>query len=90
VNRLISLAVVGLVACGGAAKKNVAACEDFIASLDCGAFDFSSIYPDGFCEDTYGETTCDISEYFTCLTDGATCENDIWSAPTDCTVPTCE
>ncbi|MEQ1501743.1 MAG: hypothetical protein ABMB14_05905 [Myxococcota bacterium] len=74
-NRMMAFVVVStLVGCGGAGKKNVTACEDYVASLACGDFDVTSLYGDDFCS-AYEETTCDISEYFNCLTDSVACDD---------------
>lgn len=54
---------------GGGAADNVGACEDFLASIDCGgaglgaAFDCSA----------YAGLSCDISDYFTCAADALSC-----------------
>ena len=72
-----------------AGELNVAACEGYVASLDCGGFDFSTIYGEGFC-DGYAETTCEIAEYFDCLTEGAECIDGVYSPALDCAVPVCD
>ncbi len=89
-NRLIIVAVALLTACGGAGKKNVAACEDWVASLsECGTV-ADAFTGDGFC-DGYSETTCDISEYFNCQADyyTAICAGDPPPAEA-CTIPVCD
>jgi len=66
-------------------KKNVAACEDWLASMSCGDTDYTTLVS---C-DAYEETTCDISEYFDCLTENTTCDEDLGVADmsgwTECT-----
>jgi hypothetical protein len=89
VNRLIVVAAF-LVACGGVGKKNVAACEEFVASLsDCDPA-LTTAFGEGTCE-AYSETTCDISEYFTCNADymATVCAGDPPPAEA-CTIPACE
>jgi len=49
---------------------NVASCEAWVDSVSCGTTDFSTLVN---CS-VYEETTCDISDYFTCLTDNGTCD----------------
>ena len=75
----------GLVACANAGEANVAACEDWVASMECGDTDYSTLVT---CS-SYSETTCDISEYFDCLSDNTTCDEDLGVADTtgwaDCT-----
>ncbi len=69
-NSILILSVLGLTACGSVGDKNVSACEDWLASMSCGDTDFSTLVS---C-DVYQDTTCDVSDYFTCLTDGTTCD----------------
>ena len=56
---------------GSTSHDNVKACNDWLASMSCGSFDFSTgtdcnIYKDA--------TTCDLSPYFKCLTNNTTCD----------------
>jgi hypothetical protein len=71
---LVSVFAVAMIGCGdddgGGAADNVGACEDWLAAMDCGTTDFSSLVD---CN-AYANTTCDISDYFQCLTDGTTCD----------------
>ena len=68
---LIGVAAVALLAACNPGKKNVAACEDWLAAMECGDYDFSSSTDCSI----YEETECDISEYFTCLTDNTSCDD---------------
>ncbi len=56
--------------CGGV--DNVTACEDWLAAVSCGEYDFSTSVD---CS-VYGETECDIADYFTCLTDNTVCDEE--------------
>ncbi len=49
---------------------NVQACKDAVASMECGAYDFSTSVD---CS-VYEEHDCDLSEYFDCLTDNLVCD----------------
>lgn len=70
---LAAVAAVGfLAACPGPGEANAAACKDFIAKLKCGTQDYTSSYN---C-DAYKNTTCDISDYFECLTPKYECVNN--------------
>jgi hypothetical protein len=83
VNRGLMLVVASvLVGCGGVGKKNVAACEDYVATFACGSADVSAITGAIDCT-VYEDTTCDISEYFTCLSDSYTCEGDTLTPDAD-------
>ena len=60
-------------ACGSDdSTDNVASCKDYVAALDCGSLDISTVYPANFC-DAYANTSCDISDYFDCLTSNTMC-----------------
>ena len=67
-------------------------CEDFLASLDCGEFDFTAVFPDDFCDpfDPRETIGCNVSDYFVCLTDGAECvpETSTYTPPL-CLPPPC-
>jgi hypothetical protein len=69
----IIIACLGLMAasCGGA--DNVRACNDWVAKTSCGVTDISTMID---CN-VYSETTCDIADYFDCLTTNTTCEMDV-------------
>jgi hypothetical protein len=69
-------------------KQNVAACEAYVESLACGDYDFSVLYPEGYCE-TWAETECDVSEYFRCLDRGSDCAGGEYYPALDCIVPGC-
>ena len=62
------------IACSNPGKKNVEACEGYVASLSCGDFDVTTLYGDDFCS-AYENTECDISEYFDCLTASVECDD---------------
>ena len=69
----------GLAACGG--TDNVAACNDWLEASSCGETDFSQFVN---CS-AYENTSCDISDYFDCLTTNTTCTDGVadtsgWSA----------
>lgn len=50
---------------------NMAACEDFVADLECdGGIDISMSVP---C-DQFGAYTCDLTEYFDCVADAWSCD----------------
>ncbi len=68
---LAGLLCVGLTACPSV--DNVAACDEWLASLQCGDYDFSGVVD---CT-VYSETACDISGYFDCLTDATDCDEDL-------------
>jgi len=73
--RAITMLAFGfLAACGGA--DNVGACEDWIASLDCGDYDPGSVIT---CS-VYEDYPCDISDYFNCLTEKGTCTDGVYDA----------
>ncbi len=66
--------------------QNVAACEEWLASMSCGDTDYSTLVS---C-DAYEEITCDVSDYFDCLTENTTCDEDLgvadltgWTVCTD-------
>ena len=59
-------------------KRNVQACEDWVQTMNskytgtaCEGVDFSLLLTGG-CQ-TYEDTKCDISEYFTCLEEQSEC-----------------
>jgi hypothetical protein len=86
-----------MVGCGDddddGAVDNVAACENLMETLnglECVADD----YDWGWDCEIYGDTTCDISEYFDCLADGYTCTDDDppmldATGAADCTLTEC-
>jgi hypothetical protein len=60
--------------CGGSDSSkpdNVAACQSFVEKVKCGSVDISQQVN---CQ-AYANTTCDISDYFTCLEDHYVCDN---------------
>ena len=75
---LIGLASVALLTACSPGKANVAACEDWLAAMDCGDTDFSTLVS---C-DVYENTECDISQYFDCLAEETTCDDDLGVADT--------
>ncbi len=64
---LLCAVAVFAVACGG--PDNVAACEEWVDSMSCGTTNFAAA---ANCE-AFESTTCDISEYFECLSSHTTC-----------------
>lgn len=63
-------------ACGSESSvDNVESCESFVDSLKCGDSDISKLYPANFCG-SFSQTSCDISEYFDCLTANTQCVLD--------------
>ena len=83
----VLLVLVRVSGCAGGGPRPPVVCEDYIASLECGDFDFSTIYPDDFC-DTYGGEGCDFHSYFRCLADHAECEDGTFTYP-PCPLPIC-
>jgi len=57
---------------GSVGEANVAACEDWIASMECGDTDFAALV---YC-DAYAQTACDISDYFDCLAAETECDEE--------------
>ncbi len=51
---------------------NVGACEDWLASMECGDYDFSEVVD---CS-AYADYPCDISDYFDCLAENGSCDED--------------
>lgn len=73
---LASMLAVVVGACGGSAgADNVAACKSWVESAKCGAVDPST---QGVDCNAYENTTCDISEYFDCLTPKYSCVNGMY------------
>jgi hypothetical protein len=72
----LGLVAGGLSGCGG--PDNVQACEDWIDTVSCGDTDFHQYVN---C-DIYGDTDCDIADYFDCLTDNTTCDETTGTADT--------
>lgn len=68
---MMALLVIGVTACPSV--DNVAACDDWLASMECGDYDFTAVVD---CT-VYSETACDISAYFTCLADATDCDEDL-------------
>jgi hypothetical protein len=69
----VSVIASGLIGCGSPVD-NVAACEDFVKKVKCGSIDITNQVD---CS-TYGATTCDISEYFNCLSTKYVCSNGMY------------
>lgn len=74
-NQTSTLAIVLLMAVmtfciGGCGADNVVACEDWIDEMSCGSTDFSALVDCNI----YEETSCDIADYFGCLSDNTTCD----------------
>jgi hypothetical protein len=53
-------------------EVNVAACEDWLSAMECGDTDFSQLVS---C-DVYVNTSCDISDYFDCLAEETSCDEE--------------
>ena len=86
---LIGLAIATWSGCRFPIGHSINQCETFIASLDCGDFDFRTIYPEDFCE-PFEAKDCDYSEYLTCLADGAECDSEANTyTPPLCLPPPC-
>ena len=62
-----------LTACKDVGKANVDSCESWVASMECGTTDFSSLVG---CE-AYEDYDCDVSDYFNCLSENTTCDEDL-------------
>lgn len=58
---------------GGCGTDNVAACEDWLDTVSCGTYDFSTNVDCSI----YEETDCDIADYFDCLSDNTTCDETL-------------
>lgn len=67
-NLLLASLALALSACG---YDNVGACEDWVASMECGDYDYSSVVD---CS-VYEDYNCDVADYFDCLTDNTTCDD---------------
>lgn len=83
---LVSVFAFAMVACGddddGSSIDNVAACqdaEDAITALEC----YDDTYPVDMSCDSWGETTCDMVDYWTCYGEIFTCEGDVFTTDTD-------
>jgi hypothetical protein len=88
VNRLVIGATLFVVACGGQAKKNQQACEDFVDALSaCDNIDTSPYEPPEYCED-WGAYACDVTKYFSDLTTYLNCEGTAVEGTAPVT-PTC-
>ena len=55
-------------------SDNVAACEAYVNSSDCGDTNASTIV--NSC-DSFADTECDVSEYFDCLAENVTCTDGV-------------
>jgi hypothetical protein len=64
---VLALSLLLLAGCG---TDNVEVCEDWAATVSCGDFDASTAIT---CS-VYERETCDLTEYFTCLTDNLQCD----------------
>ena len=88
----VVLAVIGA-GCGGVSSADRSSCEDFIASLECGDFDFFTLFPDprGYCE-PYDAMCHGAGSYFTCLVEGSECDEEagIFTLAEGCEVPACD
>ena len=86
----VGLAVLG-VGCAGRNVHDVPPCELFLASLYCGEVDFSTIFPESYCE-PYNAMTCDMNEYFTCLADSSECDEEagVFILSDRCPLPKCD
>ena len=70
-------------------NDNVEACEAWRTSLQCADFDFDELYDERFCG-AYEDLSCDVSNYFACLSDGAGCEDGIYTPALGCEIPACD
>ena len=68
-----ALAVLGLALSACPSFDNVAACEEWLASMECGDQDFSGLVDcEIYSADSY---PCDVADYFNCLTDNGSCDD---------------
>lgn len=72
-----------LAACGG--PDNVGACQKFVNAVKCGSVDISGTYN---CQ-SFSNTSCDITEYFNCLTSHYVCNNGQYDTAKLSTVNEC-
>jgi len=70
----------GLVGCNFG-KRNVAACNDWVETMDatfadseCGGTDFGVLLDSGC--DIFEESKCDVGEYFVCLEENTECSEE--------------
>ena len=77
--------------CSESPRDATMACYDFLASLDCGEFDFSTVYPDSFCQ-RFEVVMCDPSDYLVCIIDNSSCVDGVYTAPPlgFCQIPACD
>lgn len=80
----VSVIVSALVGCGSSVD-NVASCEEFVKKVKCGSVDITKQVD---CS-TYGATTCDISEYFNCLSTKYVCSNGMYDTSKLATASEC-
>jgi hypothetical protein len=66
-----ALLAMAATACG--APDNVGACKQWLSNISCGSYDFSQFMS---CE-SYRDLSCDITEYFDCLTANTKCNDGV-------------
>lgn len=73
----MSVWVMGLAACG---NSNESACKDYVKKVTaCGGI-YAQTYNDSWCSG-FKDTSCDVSAYFNCLSDGlGSCTNGNFSS----------
>ena len=54
----------------GDSFDNTAACNDWLAAVSCGEFDFTGVVDCSI----YANLACDVADYFNCLTNNTTCD----------------
>ncbi|MBL9008397.1 MAG: hypothetical protein JNJ46_29320 [Myxococcales bacterium] len=81
---LLFVPALSLLACGG--PDNVKACNDWKAAAKCGT---STAALDAVSCDAYKNTSCDISEYFKCLTPLYVCTGGMYDTAKLAMASTC-
>lgn len=68
----VGLVLFGIAGCKDPGEKSQAACEELVASHECGD-EVKNTFP---CE-SYSTSTCDLSPYFDCVADNLTCDGAV-------------
>lgn len=85
ISALACLSVVSFSACG-AGTNNVSACKSLVSKLKCGST--PAPISESAC-DAYKDTTCDISEYFTCMEGAYVCKDGNYDPSKAATASNC-